>query len=284
MAPFLLTHSYGQFGPHDRRRHGKTVQCRSNCPQLFAQELAREFARAAPSPVYAPAMTQMPANWYPDPSGTGGLRYWDGHAWTEHPVPLPGMAAKKPSKVVNRRNGWGLLATGVALLLAATFLAVFWAGPVVKAAFFADPCRTPCAIDLELEPGSYLVFEEVGSTHSYGPFSETETGPPRVSPTDVTVTSANGARTAVNSPGADETITRDDTIYRGVASFRVGEAGRYRIAVAGEPGAHVFVAPGLGRLFLRAAPVVLLALLGLASGITGLVFLLTSRKRQSSGS
>jgi uncharacterized RDD family membrane protein YckC len=29
------------------------------------------------------------ANWYPDPAGSGGLRYWDGAAWTEHWAPPP---------------------------------------------------------------------------------------------------------------------------------------------------------------------------------------------------
>jgi Protein of unknown function (DUF2510) len=24
-----------------------------------------------------------PAGWYPHPSGSHALRYWDGHAWTE---------------------------------------------------------------------------------------------------------------------------------------------------------------------------------------------------------
>jgi TM2 domain-containing membrane protein YozV len=24
------------------------------------------------------------ADWYPDPSGNGGQRYWDGNAWTDH--------------------------------------------------------------------------------------------------------------------------------------------------------------------------------------------------------
>jgi uncharacterized protein YxjI len=40
------------------------------------------------------AVTQQPPPppaWYPDPSGTGGTRWWDGQAWTEHvqPVSVP---------------------------------------------------------------------------------------------------------------------------------------------------------------------------------------------------
>jgi uncharacterized RDD family membrane protein YckC len=30
-----------------------------------------------------------PANWYPDPSDPGALRYWDGSAWTGHTRPRP---------------------------------------------------------------------------------------------------------------------------------------------------------------------------------------------------
>ncbi|HEY2214262.1 MAG TPA: RDD family protein, partial [Acidimicrobiales bacterium] len=33
--------------------------------------------------------TGAPAGWYPDPSGTGGQRHFDGTAWTEHVVPPP---------------------------------------------------------------------------------------------------------------------------------------------------------------------------------------------------
>lgn len=49
-----------------------------------------------------------PANWYPDPEVLGGLRYWDGYAWTVHrtppPAPFspyygpPGGSAKPPWK------------------------------------------------------------------------------------------------------------------------------------------------------------------------------------------
>lgn len=30
-----------------------------------------------------------PANWYPNPDGSGGLRYWDGAEWTEFRAPPP---------------------------------------------------------------------------------------------------------------------------------------------------------------------------------------------------
>lgn len=33
-----------------------------------------------------------PANWYPDPSGSPFLRYWDGAGWTSHTRPLPQAA------------------------------------------------------------------------------------------------------------------------------------------------------------------------------------------------
>ncbi|MEX2197051.1 MAG: DUF2510 domain-containing protein [Thermoleophilaceae bacterium] len=32
----------------------------------------------------AAAQPGTPAGWYPDPSGGGGQRYWDGTSWTEH--------------------------------------------------------------------------------------------------------------------------------------------------------------------------------------------------------
>jgi uncharacterized protein DUF2510/uncharacterized protein DUF2516 len=36
-----------------------------------------------PPPPQAPPPSGVPAGWYPDPSGGGGLRYWNGSAWTE---------------------------------------------------------------------------------------------------------------------------------------------------------------------------------------------------------
>jgi hypothetical protein len=45
-----------------------------------------------------------PAGWYPDPDGSGGQRYWDGSAWTEHRAPAtPEPAAPTDEHVGSHR-------------------------------------------------------------------------------------------------------------------------------------------------------------------------------------
>jgi hypothetical protein len=55
---------------------------------------------------YSPAVTtpSTPAGWYPDPDGSGGQRYWDGSAWTEHRAPAsPEPAAPADDHVGSHR-------------------------------------------------------------------------------------------------------------------------------------------------------------------------------------
>jgi len=47
-----------------------------------------------------------PANWYSDPDGYGGQRYWDGAAWTEFRVPPP-YAQAPPNGGWGPAPGWG---------------------------------------------------------------------------------------------------------------------------------------------------------------------------------
>lgn len=42
---------------------------------------------SASLPAEPGAPQPAPPDWYPDPSGAGGLRYWDGQAWSAHTLP-----------------------------------------------------------------------------------------------------------------------------------------------------------------------------------------------------
>lgn len=43
------------------------------------------------------ASSTAPAGWYPDPAGSGHLRWWDGAQWSEHVHPVPDAAASAPA-------------------------------------------------------------------------------------------------------------------------------------------------------------------------------------------
>lgn len=67
-------------------------------------------------------MNAAPAAWYPNPDGTGGLRYWDGQHWTQHthrtepvtPQPVAQETAEPPVTLEPPR-GVGVALVGFAL-------------------------------------------------------------------------------------------------------------------------------------------------------------------------
>jgi hypothetical protein len=44
---------------------------------------------------------RFPANWYPDPEGGTGLRFWDGTQWTEHRAAAPSRPAEASAAVAS---------------------------------------------------------------------------------------------------------------------------------------------------------------------------------------
>jgi Protein of unknown function (DUF2510) len=82
--------------PISRKYHSVCIQCglTLEVPKSAAEEMASPISTGAgltpdpvspplPSAASAPDSPMPPAGWYPDPSGSHALRYWDGHAWTE---------------------------------------------------------------------------------------------------------------------------------------------------------------------------------------------------------
>jgi hypothetical protein len=55
-------------------------------------------------------MTTSPAGWYPDPAGSGGLRWWDGVTWSDQvqpPVPQPAQPFVQPGDPLATGQPWG---------------------------------------------------------------------------------------------------------------------------------------------------------------------------------
>ena len=75
------------------------VRRHTNEPSMRERSSAgpRAAVRYVATPHYASEGARTshvaPANWYPDPSNTALLRYWNGTAWTYHTTPRQGVAA-----------------------------------------------------------------------------------------------------------------------------------------------------------------------------------------------
>ncbi len=102
-------------------------------------------------------------------------------------------------------------------------------------ALTGDVVTTTSPIERELDAGNYTVFERVGSQHTVGPVSYSESDMPSIRPQDVVVTGPDGEPVEAVTWDVDETLQRGDDLFAGAAGFTADRAGRYTIEIAGEP-------------------------------------------------
>ncbi len=140
---------------------------------------------------------------------------------------------------------------------------------------------TPMDQQLQLTPGSYLVYERVDAPLDGGSFQGTLTS------SDVSVTGPDGSALAVSDPTLLEYVKRGGVRYDSAAAFEVPTAGTYDVKISGDQATHVIVGHRIASIVTQAGPwvggVALFALLfvaGVILLIVGLVKRSRARKAQ----
>ena len=169
------------------------------------------------------------------------------------------------------------MVVGVVLVVAGAALFVRSAGASVIETFTAPIRVTPVDVTLDLDEGTYVIYEATARGQGLGP-------PPgsgvTISPSDVTVLDSSGAQVTVGDPRFDETIDRDNLTFTGAARFTVDDSGPHRLQVAGS-GQQILVAPSLIGSFGQAVAWAGMIGLGLFVGLFGLVLLIIGLIRGS---
>lgn len=173
--------------------------------------------------------------------------------------------------------GVGLMLVGVLLAVVGGAFFIGTAGSRVVAAFTAPVRATPADFTIDLDEGTYVVYELTGGSRGSGAITATVGRPVTITPSDVEVISASGESLPVEAPTFSETIDRGNGTFTGAARFTVVDPGVHRIKVFGG-GQQIVVAPSIAGSFGGAIAWLalvgiggLIALIGLILLIVGLV-------------
>jgi hypothetical protein len=177
--------------------------------------------------------------------------------------------------------GIGLVVLAVVAGGVAVFVMVTRVGSVLVDALTTDPLSTPTEVGLQLDEGTYLVYELTDRTRSVGPISTRTGHGVTIGVGDVTVTADDGTRVLVEATSINETITRGSTKYTGAVRFAIDHEGRYDVEVL-TPHTQVIIAPSIAKSFVSALPWLglggLCALVLLAGAVLIVVGLIRSQR------
>jgi hypothetical protein len=165
--------------------------------------------------------------------------------------------------------GVGLLIAGVLLGVAGGAFFIGTAGSNVIATFTAPVRATPADFTVDLDEGTYVVYEQTGPR---------PVGSVTITPSAVEVVSASGASVPVEALTLTETVDRGNERFTGAARFTVVEPGVHRVQVLGN-GQQIIVAPSIASSFGSAFAWLALVGIGALVAFIGVVLLIVGLVR-----
>ncbi len=112
-------------------------------------------------------------------------------------------------------------------------------GSIASTTMISNPFTAPGSTEVELSPGTYTVYENIG-------FAGSNPGNVTVDPESLTVSGPDGERistTCISCGASSSTLTLGSTTYIGVISFTAPEQGKYTVAATDDGGANLVVGP-----------------------------------------
>ena len=112
-------------------------------------------------------------------------------------------------------------------------------GSITSTTMISSPFTAPGSPSVELQPGTYTVYENIG-------FAGSNPGNVTVDPESITVSGPDGERiatTCISCGASSSTLTLGSTTYIGVITFAAGTQGEYTVAADDDGGANLVVGP-----------------------------------------
>ncbi len=112
-------------------------------------------------------------------------------------------------------------------------------GSIASTTMLSATFDAPGSTSVDLEPGTYTVYENIG-------FAGSNPGNVTVDPESIRVSGPDGesvSTTCISCGASSSTLTLGSTTYIGVVSFTAGTGGQYTVESSDEGGANLVVGP-----------------------------------------